>query len=314
MMSSVPSFAQTLEQHQLSLTRSTTKTLQINAGYLCNQACRHCHLSAGPNSKEIMNKTTMTQIIDFQKKCRFETVDITGGAPEMNPDISYLVENIAPLTNTTMLRSNLSALYDLADDQLLKTLKKHRVTIVSSFPSLNPDQTDAQRGNGIFEKTIQALRMLNKHGYGQTQTGLELNLVSNPSGAFLPSSQNATQKRYREVLYKKWGIVFNNAFTFANMPLGRFKDWLVTSGNYDAYMTMLHKAFNPCTIPALMCTNMISVSWDGFLFDCDFNLAANIPRGGTAQHVSTITKFNFKDDPVAVDDHCYACTAGSGFT
>ncbi len=314
MTNSIPSFSQTLSQHKLTLLHAATKTLQVNTGYLCNQACKHCHLSAGPNRKEIMSKTTIDQVINFQKRCAFETVDITGGAPEMNPDITYLVDNIAPLAGSTMFRSNLSALFDLKSNQLLDVLKKNKVTIVSSFPSLNLNQTDAQRGEGIFDKSIQALTMLNKHGYGQQGTGLELNLVSNPSGAFLPSSQTATQKRYREILQSKWNIVFNNAFTFANMPLGRFKNWLIKSGNYDAYLSKLHDSFNPCTITDLMCTSMISVSWDGFLFDCDFNLAANIPKGGEKLHITKVDNCDFSENKIAVENHCYACAAGSGFT
>jgi len=205
-------------------------------------------------------------------------------------------------------------LFDLADDHLISALKKNRVVIVSSFPSLNHSQTDSQRGKGIFDKSIQALILLNQQGYGKEGTGLELNLVSNPTGAYLPSTQKATEKRYRQILGKKWGIVFNNAFSFANMPLGRFEDWLKRSGNLDEYMAQLYKNFNPCTITDLMCRNLISVSWDGFLFDCDFNLAANIHKGNKKTHISQIDAAGFENDMIAVDNHCYACTAGSGFT
>lgn len=314
MTSIMPPFSQTLEQHGLVLQRKQTEILQINMGRLCNQACRHCHLSAGPDRTEIMDIQTVRQVIDFQKKNSFKVVDITGGAPEMNPNLVYLVENISGITDTVMLRSNLSALFDLKDDCLVSALKKNRVTIVSSFPSLNPGQTDSQRGKGIFGKSIQALIRLNQQGYGREGTGLELNLVSNPTGAYLPSAQKATEKRYREILYKNWGIVFNNAFSFANVPLGRFKDWLKTSGNYDAYMIGLYKNFNPCSITGLMCRNLISVSWDGFLFDCDFNLAANLYKGNEKTHVSQVNTRSFAADKIAVDNHCYACTAGSGFT
>lgn len=310
----IPSFSQTLEKHGLILQRNHTETLQINTGLLCNQACKHCHLTAGPDRNEVMDLITIQHIIEFQKKATFKTVDITGGAPEMNPNLEYLIDNISKITDTVMLRSNLSALFDLKDDHLMSALKKNRVTIVSSFPSLNQSQADSQRGNGIFNKSIQALTLLNKLGYGRKESGLELNLVSNPTGAYLPSAQKATEKRYRQILHKKWGIIFNHAFTFANMPLGRFKNWLIKSGNYDDYMTLLHKSFNPCTISNLMCRSLISVSWDGFLFDCDFNLAANINKGSEKTHISQLNATSFKDDIIAVDNHCYACTAGSGFT
>jgi len=314
MSDTIPTFLQTLEQHQLALHRGPTEILQVNMGLLCNQACKHCHLVAGPDRKEIMDMKTVRQVIDFQKLCAFKVIDITGGAPEMNPNLVYLVENISGITDTVMLRSNLSALYDLKDDRLLSALKKNRVTIVSSFPSLNLNQTDSQRGKGIFDRSIQMLTLLNQHGYGQKDTGLTLNLVSNPTGAYLPSSQEATEKRYRDILYKKWGIVFNNTFSFANMPLGRFKEWLKRSGNYDDYMMELHKNFNPCSVPGLMCRNQISVSWNGFLFDCDFNLAAALFKGTEKTHISQVKTCSFENDKIAVDNHCYACTAGSGFT
>lgn len=310
----LPSFSQTLEQQGLILRRKQTDILQVNTGLLCNQACRHCHLAAGPDRDEIMDIKTMDQVIDFQKRCAVKVVDITGGAPELNPDLAYLVEKISPHTDTVMLRSNLSALFDAGDDPLLSVLKKNRVAIVSSFPSLDQAQTDSQRGKGIFNKSIEALILLNENGYGKEGTGLELNLVSNPAGAYLPSSQNATEKRYRKILLKKWGIVFNNAFSFANMPLGRFKDWLIRSGNYDTYIADLCSGFNPCTIPDLMCRTLVSVSWDGYLFDCDFNLAANIGKGNQKKHISQVDTCSFENDKIAVDNHCYACTAGSGFT
>jgi radical SAM/Cys-rich protein len=314
MNSTIPSFSTTLEKHNLTLQRGKTQTLQINTGLLCNQACKHCHLDAGPGRNEIMDIETVKQLIDFQKRFSFQVVDITGGAPEMNPNLIYLIEHIAPITKKIMIRSNLIALFDQKDDCLLSALKEHKVIIVSSFPSLNQAQTDAQRGKGIFDKSIKALIKLNQYGYGKEGTGLDLNLVSNPTGAYLPSSQNATEERYRQILYKKWEIVFNNSFSFANMPLGRFKDWLVRSGNYDNYLAKLYDAFNHCTIENLMCKNLISVSWDGFLYDCDFNLAANLYKQDKKLHISQVDAASFENDKIAVDNHCFACTAGSGFT
>ncbi len=310
----IPSFSQMLENESIHLKRVPAQTLQINTGLLCNQYCKHCHLDAGPDKKELMNKETVDQIIDLQKRCAYPIVDITGGAPELNPHLIYLIDNISSLAETVMLRSNLSALYDRKDDDLLAILKEKKVTIVSSFPALNASQTDSQRGKGIFDKSINALRLLNQHGFGQQDSGLTLNLVANPAGAFLPSSQEATQKRYRKVLKDKWRIVFNHAFTFANMPLGRFKSWLEQSGNYDQYLAQLHKNFNACTIDGLMCRSLVSISWDGFLYDCDFNLAADLPKGNDKTHISQVKSCSFDKDEIAVENHCYACTAGSGFT
>ncbi len=314
-----PSFSNTLEQYDLKLTRYPATTLQINLGLLCNQVCRHCHLSAGPDKKEaVMSRQTMDQVIEFARKGPFEIIDITGGAPEMNPDLDYFIEKLSCLSKSLMLRSNLSALSDRNTDGLLDLLKTHKVTIVASFPSLDQRQTDSQRGSGIFEKSIEALIMLNKHGWGRQGTGPdhnpELNLVANPSGAFLPSSQQATEKRYRQILLKKYNITFNNAYTFANMPLGRFKEWLVKTGNYENYLKELHKSFNPCTVDSLMCRNLISVSWDGYLFDCDFNLAADLFKSNRKTHIAEVSPTGFENDAIAVDNHCYACTAGSGFT
>ncbi len=314
MTQAIPSFTQTLEQHDLVLERAQTTTLQVNLGLLCNQACKHCHLSAGPDKQEIMSKKTMEQVIVFARKGNFDTIDITGGAPEMNPDLIFLIENLSGLSKTLMLRSNLSALFDHAHHNLLPILKENQVTIVSSFPSLDQQQTDNQRGKGIFEKSIQALQKLNSIGYGQKASNLELNLVANPTGAFLPTSQQATQKRYRQILFKKYGIVFNNAFTFANMPLGRFKTWLIRSDNYENYMKKLYENFNNCTIEGLMCRSLISVSWDGYLFDCDFNLAADLGKSNEKSHITQVDPDSFTNDSIAVDNHCYACTAGSGFT
>lgn len=310
----VPDFKQTLNQHGLFLKRGETITLQVNLGLLCNQVCQHCHLSAGPGRPEIMDLNTIHQVIQFQKKAGCEVVDITGGAPEMNPHLKDLIEKMAGLTRTIMLRSNLSALYDAKDPTLFSLLVKHKVTIVSSLPSLNISQTDAQRGDGVFDKSMIALKDLNEMGFGKEGTGLVLDLVSNPVGAFMPTDQAIAQKRFRKVLKDKWGIVFNQLFTFANIPLGRFETWLKKKGNYDTYLNSLYKVFNPCTVEGLMCRHLISIAWDGYLYDCDFNLAAGLPKGNVRTHISDLTSLDFKNQEIAVGNHCYACTAGSGFT
>ncbi|RTZ97846.1 MAG: DUF3641 domain-containing protein [Deltaproteobacteria bacterium] len=307
-------FSLALTRHNLKLERDKTTTLQVNTGLLCNQACRHCHLSAGPNRMEIMRPDTIDAVVDYAAAVRFDTIDITGGAPELNPHITDLIERMAPLSSTLMFRSNLSALNDGNHDALMTLLTGHRAVIVASFPTINAAQTDSQRGNGIFDVSIDALQKLNALGYGREGSGLELNLVSNPTGAFLPSSQEQTEKRFRQVLKDKWDIDFSNLFSFANVPLGRFRQWLRQSNNLDMYLEKLAGHFNPCSVAGVMCRSLVSVSWDGYLFDCDFNLAAGIYMGGRKIHVSEMEGPPREGTPIATADHCYTCTAGSGFT
>jgi radical SAM/Cys-rich protein len=213
-----------------------------------------------------------------------------------------------------MFRSNLSALIDAKRDHLMALLKAKRVVIVASFPSLNEAQADSQRGDGVFEKSIAALQKLNGLGYGREETGLELDLVCNPTGAFLPSPQDQVTRRFREVLLKKWGIVFNKLYTFANVPLGRFRRWLEETGNLESYMGRLASSFNACAVQGLMCRTLVSVSWDGYLYDCDFNLARGLHMGKRRTHVSEMAGPPPEGSPIAVADHCYTCTAGAGFT
>jgi radical SAM/Cys-rich protein len=310
----VEPFAQTLAKHGLSLTRVKTTTLQVNVGLLCNQACRHCHLEASPKSEEVMTRDTMEKVVDLADRIPFEAIDITGGAPEMNPHLPEMIERLAALTPRLMLRSNLTALAHDERDHLIDLCKQNRVVIVASFPSLNEAQSESQRGKGFFQDSIEVLKKLNSLGYGKPGSGLELNLVSNPTGAFLPSSQEQLEKRFCQVLENKWGIVFNNLFAFANVPLGRFRQWLERSGNLDKYLQKLATSFNPCAIEGLMCRSLISVSWDGYLFDCDFNQAADLHLGGKKTHISELEELPEPGEPIAISSHCYTCTAGSGFT
>jgi len=307
-------FHLTLSKHGFELKREVATTLQINVGFLCNQACRHCHLNAGPGRNESMSSETMDEVVSYARRCNFETIDITGGAPELNPNLGNLIRKVSALAPKIMLRSNLTALYDGKRDRLIDILKGHRVAIVASFPSLNESQVDSQRGSGVFHASLTALKELNKAGYGQEDSGLELNLVSNPTGAFLPPSQTQTEKRFRDVLERKWGIVFSNVFNLANAPLGRFWHWLLHSGNEEKYMKKLVSCFNPSTIEGLMCKTFVSVSWDGFLFDCDFNLATGLFMGGVERHVSEMPGPPEPGNSIEVADHCYACTAGAGFS
>lgn len=310
----VEPFRQTLAKHGLDLNRGKTTTLQINVGLLCNQACRHCHLEAGPNRQEIMRAETAGQVVNLSQRFHFKVIDITGGAPEMNPNLLNLIESLSPLTPRLMLRSNLTALIGADRDHLIKLCGTNRVVIVASFPSLNEAQADSQRGRGVFQQSIDVLRRLNSLGYGQPGSGLELNLVSNPTGAFLPSPQEQLQKRFCQVLGKKWGIVFNSLFTFANVPLGRFRKWLETSGNLKSYLQKLASSFNPCSIEGLMCRSLISVSWDGYVYDCDFNQAIGLNLGGKKIHLSELRQLPEPGEPIAASHHCYTCTAGAGFT
>lgn len=310
----VEPFRQTLETHGLNLTREKTITLQLNVGLLCNQACRHCHLEAGPNRQEVMSAETLDEVVGFAQKFRFEVIDITGGAPEMNPNLPDMIERLSPLTRRLVLRSNLTTLTAGDRDDLIDLCRKNRVAIVASFPSLNEAQADSQRGKGVFQESINVLKKLNGLGYGRVGSGLELNLVSNPTGAFVPSSQEQLEKRFCQVLEKKWGIVFNNLFTFANAPLGRFRQWLEKSGNLESYLRKLASSFNPCAIEGLMCRSLISVSWDGYIYDCDFNQAAGLFTGGKKTHISELGQLPEPGEPIAVSHHCYTCTAGAGFT
>jgi radical SAM/Cys-rich protein len=307
-------FRQTLFRHGLNLEQGKTTTLQINVGLLCNQVCRHCHLSAGPGRKENMDSETADAVIAYAKRNCFEVIDITGGAPELNPNIVKLIEGLSPHAPRLMFRCNLSVLNKGKRDDLTDLLKAKSVVIIASFPSLNEAQADSQRGDGIFVKSIDALRRLNGLGYGHEETGLELDLVCNPTGAFLPAPQEQVTKRFREVLMKKWGIVFNNLFTFANVPLGRFRKWLEEKGNLEPYLGRLASGFNACAVDGLMCRTMISVSWDGYLYDCDFNLAKGLHMGKRKTHVTEMAGPPPEGNPIAVADHCYTCTAGAGFT
>lgn len=304
-------FSEQLKSHEIDLVRGETSTLQLNLGRLCNQTCLHCHLEAGPERKELMDSATVDEVIDYIQRAGFHTVDITGGAPELNQELPRLVDRLRPLVERLMLRVNLTAISSEGCEWLAPFLSERDVCLVASLPALNPGQTNAQRGDRVFQRSLAALAMLNELGYGN---GKELNLVSNPAGAYLPPNQAQAEERYRKELKTKWGIYFNNLYTFANVPLGRFKAWLVDSGNYESYLEQLASNFNPAAIEGLMCRSQISVSWDGILFDCDFNLAAGLTHGTHPLHVSQMEGLPSAGSPIAVGEHCYTCTAGSGFT
>jgi radical SAM/Cys-rich protein len=308
------SFGQELERRDLKLERGRTQTLQVNVGLLCDLACRHCHLSAGPGRREVMSRETMDEVIAYARRTPFQLADITGGAPEMVPEIGHLIAGLAGEVPKVMLRSNLTALAATERSDLVELCRKHKVALVTSFPAVSPAQFEAQRGDGVWEKSTAMLKRLNEMGYGVEGSGLELHLVANPSGAFLPQGQEAAERQFKRALARKLGVQFNNLYVFGNAPLGRFRQWLETSGNFESYMAKLVGAFNPCTVEGLMCRSMVSIAWDGTLYDCDFNQAADLPMHCRRIHVRDMDSPPEEGSPIAVGDHCYACTAGAGFT
>lgn len=310
----IKDFKTTLKEAGITLVRGKTTTLQINTGLLCNQVCKHCHLSAGPGKSELMTRKTVDEIVAFATANSFSSIDITGGAPEMNPELLYMIEAFRDLVPELIIRSNLSALYEAEDDSLIDCFKDAGVVITASFPSVNEKQLDSQRGSGIFNKSVVVLKKLNEVGYGIPETGLVLNLVSNPSGAFMPTAQAQAEKRFRSILLSKWEIWFSNLFNFANVPLGRYEEWLKKSGNYSTYISKLESCFNKDSVENLMCRALMSVSWDGYVYDCDFNLAAELPAGEKKTHITELTSPFDAGTRITVDNHCYACTAGAGFT
>ena len=312
--SPIESFSDCLAHHGLALTREVATALQVNVGLACNLACKHCHHAAGPSRREVMDRKTMNAVVSYAARVSFDTIDITGGAPELVPGIGDFLAGLAPITGRLLFRSNLVALDEQKEGDLVSQLASLRATICASLPSINGRQADAQRGDGVFAASISMLRRLNEAGYGISGSGLELNLVANPSGAFLPVGQAAAERRFREELDRRHGIVFTHLYTFANVPLGRFRDWLERSGNLQGYMERLAAGFNPCAVNGLMCRSQAVIDWRGYLYDCDFNLAAGMPLSGTPLHVSELSGPPPSGIDVPTGDYCYACTAGAGFT
>jgi len=290
------------------------ENFQVNIGKMCNQTCRHCHVDAGPDRKEIMTKETMQQCLEVLKNNpQLKTVDLTGGAPEMNPEFRWFVEEIKNLNRHVIVRCNLTIIlankkyFDLPD-----FYKLHQVEVVSSLPFYRKDRTDSQRGNGVFESSIKALKLLNEVGYGEDGTGLILNLVYNAAGAFLPPPQTALEKEYKQELKQKFDIEFNNLFTITNMPISRYLDYLLVSGNYEKYMEKLVDSYNPVAAAKVMCRNTISVGWDGFLYDCDFNQMLELKVNSKTINISDFNFDDLKCRNIITGQHCYGCTAGAG--
>lgn len=309
-----PPFDLRLTQAGLFPLHATGITIfQINVGKLCNQTCRHCHVDAGPDRKEIMSRDTAEQCVAALAKTDIPTIDITGGAPELNPHFRWLVEQARELGRHVMDRCNLSVLLLPSQADLAEFLASHRVEIIASLPSYRAGQTDSQRGDGIFEKSIEALRLLNRVGYGRPDSGLVLNLVYNPVGAFLPPKQAAIEAQFKKQLGAQYGIEFNRLYTITNMPISRFLEFLMESGNYDQYMTRLANAFNPAAAAGVMCRSTLSVGWDGTLYDCDFNQMLDLPVDhGAPSHIRDFDPILLHHRQIITRNHCYGCTAGSG--
>ena len=297
--------------HPLRATGITV--FQINVGKLCNQTCRHCHVDAGPDRQEIMSRETAELCIAALAKTDIPTVDITGGAPELNPNFRWLVEQATKLKRHVMDRCNLSVLLLPSQADLAEFLARHRVEVVASLPYFRAAQTDAQRGDGVFHKSVEALQSLNRLGYGREGSDLLLNLVHNPVGAFLPPKQEAVEAQFRRELQRAHGIVFNHLYTITNMPISRFLEFLVESGNYEGYMERLANAFNPSAAAGVMCRYTISVGWDGTLYDCDFNQMLDLPvNHGAPRHLRDFDPARLHTRRIVTGNHCYGCTAGSG--
>jgi radical SAM/Cys-rich protein len=309
-------FSEKLEQQNLfPLTTNKLEIFQVNLGKMCNQVCKHCHVDAGPDRKEIMTRDTMQLCLDAIVKSGAHTIDITGGAPEMNPNFRWFVEELNSLNKKIIVRCNLTIIVANSKyHDLPEFYKKHNVEVVSSLPYFTALKTDSQRGDGVFEKSIKALRILNEVGYGVEGTELKLNLVYNPSGAFLPGDQVALEKEFKEKLKALYQISFNNLFAITNLPISRFLDYLIRSENYYNYMEKLVNAFNPASAEKVMCRNTLSVSWDGFIYDCDFNqmLDLKVDTETTMQHISGFDFDAMNCRSVKVNQHCFGCTAGAG--
>ncbi|MEM1000512.1 MAG: arsenosugar biosynthesis radical SAM (seleno)protein ArsS [Bacteroidota bacterium] len=312
--SGVDPFTDRLRALGLSPLRPTEISIfQVNVGKMCNQVCKHCHVDAGPDRREIMTRETMQECLDALAKSNIQTVDLTGGAPEMNPDFRWFVKGIKALGRHVIVRCNLTIIVaNRKYHDLPEFFKKHNIEVVSSLPSFKARSTDRQRGNGVFERSIRALKMLNDVGYGKEGSGLTLNLVYNPSGAMLPGDQDSLEAEYKRALKRDFDIEFNHLFAITNLPISRFLDYLVASENYQRYMEELANAFNPMAAENVMCRSTLSVSWDGYMYDCDFNQMLELKVKGAAPHVRDFDLEALTNREIILNQHCYGCTAGAG--
>jgi radical SAM/Cys-rich protein len=297
------------------LKRLALETLQVNIGYRCNQACLHCHVNAGPTRTEQMQRETIDAVVDFLGDANLSTLDITGGAPELNPHFRYLVAAARDLGLHIIDRCNLTILNEPGQETLASFLATHAVEIVASMPCYLESNVDAQRGEGVYRSSIRALRSLNALGYGQADSGLQLNLMYNPVGAVLPPSQQQLEADYHRELAAREGVVFNQLLVLANMPIQRFGSTLVSKGQFGSYMQLLRDAFRAENLDTVMCRNLVSVNWQGYLYDCDFNQMLDLPmvlEDRPRMHIRDLRAAVLQGNPIVVRDHCYGCTAGQG--
>jgi len=296
-----------------AIKRGQLTTLQVNLGYLCNQTCVHCHVDAGPRRTEIMQRETIDTILDFLRSSDVKILDLTGGAPEMNPHFCYLVGAACKLGVRVIDRCNLTILSERGYDGLAEFLAEHKVEVSASLPCYLGDNVDAQRGKGVFADSITGLKKLNALGYGVEGSGLTLNLVYNPTGTSLPPSQVELEMAYKKELKERFDIVFNQLFTITNMPIKRFGSWLISKGEFEGYMQQLKDNFQAGNVDGVMCRSLLSVDWQGYVYDCDFNQMLDLPLPNKEKtHLSELLTVNVEGMPIAIMDHCYGCTAGQG--
>jgi radical SAM/Cys-rich protein len=309
-----PDFHEVLNRHDLAPleTQDRIEVLQVNVGKLCNQTCAHCHVDAGPDRKEIMQRPVAEQVVELLRRHDIPTLDITGGAPELNPSFRWMVEQARALGRHVIDRCNLTVLLIQGQSDLAEFLATHRVEVIASLPSFRPTGTDAQRGEGVFHKSVTALHKLNALGYGQGGE-LELGLVHNPVGAFLPGNQASLEREYKRALERDHGGVFDSLYTITNMPISRFLEFLERSGNLERYMQLLVASFNPAAAQAVMCRSYISVGWDGTVYDCDFNQMLEMPVDhGAPNTLAGLLASGDLKRRVRTARHCFGCTAGAG--
>ncbi|MCK5888570.1 MAG: arsenosugar biosynthesis radical SAM protein ArsS [Methylococcales bacterium] len=296
------------------INRATLDTLQVNLGYLCNLSCTHCHVNAGPNRTELMTKETVDDVLSFIDRHKILTLDLTGGAPEMNPHFKTLIRAAVKKGVKVIDRCNLTILMEPDYLGMAKFLADHNVEIVASLPCYMEDNVDKQRGKGTFSASINALKNLNQLGYGKTGMALPLNLVFNPQGATLPPEQKALEKSYKTHLKEQFDITFNQLFAMTNLPIQRFGSVLISQGKFDDYMSLLKDNFQPENLHQVMCKNTLSIDWQGYCYDCDFNQMLALPLGDRVQkvHLKDLTQKSFIGQPIKTLQHCYGCTAGQG--
>ena len=288
-------------------------TLQVNVGYVCNQECKHCHHNAGPERTEIMNREVMGKCLEVIRTEKIPTVEITGGAPEMNPNFRWFIRELTAIKSKVIVRSNLTVMLLEGMEDLPEFLKSNRVEVIASLPCYTLNNVDSQRGDGVFTISIQVLKLLNSIGYGEEGSGLSLNLIYNPGGAFLPGDQKLLEKDYKAELHDNFGIKFNNLYTITNMPIARFKTQLEERGEYESYLNLLIRAFNPEAVEKVMCRKLVSVGWDGTLYDCDFNQALRLKCSASVpQSIFEFTKGALASRNIVTGNHCLGCVAGAG--